>query len=196
MGAASASAALRRPSVIPMGRRTPKGALRWYALSVPEGREAETCRIVRACVPASILKDIFCMGKERWLKRQGTWFTTVAPAYKGYAFALTDDAAALYKELSHLTVPVTLVGGEGRRWMPLSPEAEEWYARMMDGAHVLRSSTGELVDGRLHVVSGPLMGQEVHIRDLDRHHRRCMVDIPGTDGGFSELMPIAVPGIR
>lgn len=178
---------------IPCGRRTPKGRERWYLLRMPEGREAALCAELKRLVPRTLLRDAFVLRKERWMKRQGCWFLTPVDMYRGYAFAVSADAAGLAKALARLTVPVELVGAKERAWAPLSDEVAAWYASAADDGHVIRSSTAVIVDGVLHVQSGPLVGQEARISKVDRHRRRCQVRVADGNGGFTELAPLDVP---
>lgn len=177
---------------LPQGRRVPRGRTRWYALTVPEGREESIARDLRKLIPADLLRDVFAIRREYWVKRGGAWSLNSKIAYAGYLFGQTADPAGLQKVLAQLTLPVSLVGAHGHAWAPLAPEAEAWLKRALDAGHVLRSSTAVVEDGKLCIVSGPLRGMEGRLRDVDSHRRRCMVDIADADGGFSELMPLEV----
>lgn len=189
---ASRAHAPRMAMGLPCGRRVPKGRVRWYPLKVREGSEESTCARLLRLVPHDVLIDCFALVKERWFKRAGVWELQRATAYRGYAFAVTADPSGLYKALSRLSVQAELAGADGRSWMPLAPDAQEWFERCMDGEHILRSSTAVIVDGVLHVQEGPLVGQEARIRKVDRHRRRCDVSL-GWDGAFTEQMPLDVP---
>lgn len=178
---------------LPMGRRSPRGRVRWYLLRMPEGREASLCAELKRLLPESVLSDAFVLRKERWMKRGGTWFLEPVNAYRGYAFAISSDAAGLAKATAGLTLPVELVGTGVRSWAPLADEAAAWYAAAMDASHVIRSSTAVIVDGVLHVQSGPLVGQESRISKVDRHRRRCQVLVGEGDTSFTEQAPIDVP---
>lgn len=192
--AAVAPAKTRRvqPAVpaLPCGRRVPRGRERWYLLKVREGSEAAACGRLLRLVPRELLADCFCVARERWFTRAGRSELQQAPAYRGYAFAVTSDPGALAKALERLPVRAELVGAEGRSWAPLDREAQRWYERCMDGHRVLRSSTAAIVDGVLHVTDGPLVGQEAVIRKVDRHRRVCEVEVCP---GFTERMPLDVP---
>lgn len=177
---------------LPCGRRVPKGRVRWYLLKVREGSEEATCAKLLRAVSRDLLMDCFPLVKERWFKRSGAWTLQRVTAYRGYAFAVTDDPATLSKALSHLSVQAEIAGVDGRAWMPLAPDAQEWFERCMDGEHVLRSSTAVIVNGVLRVQDGPLVGQEGSISKVDRHRRRCEVSL-GWDGAFTEQMPLDVP---
>ena len=176
-----------------MGRRSPRGRERWYLLRMPEGREASLCTELKRLLPASVLADAFVLRKERWMKRGGVWFLEPVNMYRGYAFAVSPDAAGLAKSLARLTLPVELVGTEAHSWAPLADEAAAWYAAAMDASHVIRSSTAVIVGGALHVQSGPLVGQEERISKVDRHRRRCQVRVGDGDAAFTEQAPIDVP---
>lgn len=160
---------------------------------MPEGREAELCEELKRLVPSNLIKDAFVLRRERWTKRGGTWLLESVNMYRGYAFAISPDAAGLAKALMRLSLPVELVGTEVRSWAPIADEVADWYATAEDSQHVIRSSTAVIVDGALHVTEGPLMGQEARISKVDRHRRRCMVAVDGPGGGFTEQAPIDVP---
>ncbi|MDN0064734.1 hypothetical protein [Collinsella ihumii] len=178
---------------LPMGRRSPRGRERWYLLRMPEGREASICAELKRLLSASVLTDAFVLRKERWMKRGGVWFLEPVNMYRGYAFAVSPDAAGLAKAIAGLTLPVELVGTDVRSWAPLADEAAAWYAAAMDSSHVIRSSTAVITDGVLHVQSGPLVGQEARISKVDRHRRRCQVLVGEGDSAFTEQAPIDVP---
>lgn len=178
---------------LPFGRRTPKGRERWYLLRVPEGRESATCAELKRLVPGDLLKDAFALRKERWFKRAGEWSLVPVDMYRGYAFAVSPDAAGLARALSRLTLPAALVGTESRSWAPLDDEVASWYASVADERHVIRSSTAVIVDGVLHVTEGPLVGQEARISKVDRHRRRCTVRVSDGDGSFAEQAALDVP---
>lgn len=182
----------RMPMGLPGGRRVPKGRVRWYPLKVREGSEDSTCSSLLRLLPRDVLIDCFPLKKEHWFKRESIWELRRVTAYRGYVFAVSADPASLYKALSKVSVQAEIAGVDGHAWMPLAPDAQEWFEHCMDGGHVLRSSTAVIVDGVLHVQEGPLVGQEERIGKVDRHRRRCEVSV-GWDGGFTEQMPLDVP---
>lgn len=189
-----ADSAATKPSraSLPLGRRAPRGHLRWYLAEVREGSEQALCTKVRSIVPQDILVDAFVMQKEKWLKRSGAWFTTSRPAYRGCIFLATRDVIELDRALSHLTFPVRLIGSGERAWVPISEEMRAWYTSAMDARHVLRSSVAVEEDGAICVVSGPLAGQEQRIVYVNRHKRFCRVRVGDADGGFIEDMPLEI----
>lgn len=176
---------------LPLGRRTPRGRVRWYLVQVPEGRERATCERVCRVVPEGVLVDAFVPAKERWMKRAGRHFTVEVLMYKGFFLVATADVIALDKALSALTFPAHIVGSSERAWVPVVDEAVSWLLNAMDARHVIRSSTAVIVDGQLRVTDGPLVGQESKVTKIDRHRRVCQVSV--LDGGYTERVALDVP---
>ena len=182
------------PAGLPLGRRSPRGRLRWYLAHVPEGREDATCARLSRILSPETLEDAFEVRKERWFRRGGVWSLRSVPAWPGYVFLMSRDAVALDRALFSLSFPVRLAGGsDGHTWAPLSEGARAWLEGTMDSTHTLRNSTAEIVGGRLRVLEGPLVGQETLVHKVDRHRRVCIVSASDVDGGFTVSMPLDVP---
>lgn len=178
---------------IPLGRRTRAGRLRWYLVEVPHGRERSMCESLRRVLPADVLEDAFVAMTERWSKCSGAWSRETRPLYEGYVFAATRDAAALDKALRRVTLPARLVGSQGRFFSPVDEGALAWLGSVMDAGRVVRSSRGRIVDGVLHIDSGPLAGQEERVAKIDRHRRVCWVRVGAEESGFTVALPMEVP---
>lgn len=144
-------------------------------------------------IPPELLDDAFVISKERWFRSNGNWELRKTQLYPGYFFVITSDAARLSAELSKLSFPIHLAGEVGGGYMPLALEAQEWFSGSLDASHVLCNSKAQIVNGKLVVSSGPLVGQESRVSKIDRHHRLCTVRVCDEHGGFAELMPIEVP---
>lgn len=181
------------PVGFPQGGRPPCRSLRWYLVHVPEGMEQSTADKVKKLIPPALLEDAFVISKERWVKRDGSWSKQVKPLYPEYFLVATRDVAALDKALSKLSFHVRVAGSEARAYQPMAKEAQAWLQASMDENHVLRSSTAEVVGGELHVLEGPLAGQEPRVVRYDRRKRYALVDVGSTDGGFVEALPLDIP---
>ena len=181
------------PNGFVAGLRSPKGVSRWYAARVPEGRESATAERLHAILPAGLLQDAFQITKERWFKRGGSWSLQAKPLFPGWIIVQTDDPRALAQELPRLSFPVELSSGDGRTYLPMSKEAQAFYASHMDKGHCLRNSVGVLEQGRLRVIEGPLAGGESSVKKFDRHRRFCLVEGGGARAPFTESMPLDIP---
>ena len=170
----------------PVGRRTPRGALRWYPVRVAEGREAaEAARAAKLLSPAAA-ESVFPAWREKWVKRAGAWRVQTEPLFRGYFLVASRDAAALRGELARMGLGADALP-------PLPDEARAWYAAAMDGRHVVRASEGVIEGGVLRVQAGPLVGCESSVRKVDRHKRSCTVQLEVGRQPFTERLALNVP---
>ena len=181
------------PAGLPAGRRTPRGRLRWYLVHTPEGMERLTCGKILQLIPRDLLDDAFVLSKEHWMKRSGMWSLRTTQMYPEYFFAATSDVLGLCKALSTLSFHVEVVGARERACMPLSEEVRAFFERVTDASHVIRSSTAVVEDGVLRVLDGPLVGEEERIVKVDRHKRRCWVQIGEAEGSFLQTFALDIP---
>lgn len=183
----------RHGAVLPRGRRSPRGRVRWYPVHTGDGREAAALARVRKLVAPELLAGALVPYRERWFKREGAWRLERVRMWQGYLLLATPDARALDRELTRMSSPLTLCGGDGRVYAPLADDTMEWLLGAMDGTGTVRASTGAIEGGVLRVTEGPLVGQEGRVTFIDRHHRCCKVRVSDAGGGFSERLALHVP---
>ena len=180
-------------TALPLGRRSPRGRLRWYLVACPEGKEVISCEKVKQIIPADILEDVFVPRKERQFKYHGEWRTEVVDFFRGYFVAATKDAPALSRALTKLTFPVHMVGAVGRGYQPISEDAQKLLEQTMDKSHIVRLSWGEIVSDALQVQGGPLKGLEDRIPKFVRGKSFAFVRVGEGDGATATLtMPLAI----
>lgn len=169
------------------------GPVCWCLVHTPNGKERETCDMVRRLIPHELLQDAFVMQKEFWFKHNGTWSLQTKPMYKEYFFVATRDVAALDRALDQLGFGCRISGSRERACIPIPDDAREWYRSVLDDDGVVRNSVARLEDGVLYIEQGPLVGQEARVKKINRHKRCCLVDV-GDDGfALRELLPLDVP---
>lgn len=182
---------------LPLGRRSPRGRLRWYLVACPEGQEAATCERVRQIIPSELLIDAFVPRKERQRKVHGAWETDVVDMFSGYFIVATKDAPALSRALAKLSFPVQMVGAVGRGYQPIAEDAQHLLTEAMDASHVVRLSWGEVESDVLHVQRGPLLGKEGRVSKFIRRKSVALVRVGENDGGAAMLnMPLAIVARR
>ncbi|MDO4890558.1 MAG: hypothetical protein Q3963_04290 [Coriobacteriaceae bacterium] len=189
---ATATALRSETAATPKRARMPRGKSQWYLVHAPK-REQATCDKLRKVVSPDFLDDAFVLRKERWRKQGGEWQCSIVPLYQDYFFVATKDAAALDRQLAKLSFPARIAKGDGRTFVPFSPEAQEWYEGMMDDAHVIRSSVGVIVDGALQLQEGPLVGHEASVIQVNRPKRTCFVSVDDGENGMRECVPLVIP---
>lgn len=182
----------RQGAVLPRGRRSPRGRVRWYPVHTGDGREGTALARVRRLVSPGLLAGALVPYRERWFKREGAWRLERVRMWPGYLLLATPDARELDLELSRMSSPLSLCG-DGGSCAPLADDAMEWLLGAMDGTGTVRASTGVIEGGALRVTEGPLVGQEGRVTFIDRHHRCCRVRVSDAGGGFSERLALHVP---
>lgn len=183
MQAAAATSYMAPGACVPTGRRTPRGRVRWYLVQVPAGREAAYAQRIKAAIDPAALTDAFCPTKEIWFKRQGTWRVERQPLWRGYVVAESPDAAALAKALRQSALQARLAGNDDvHAYAPVDDAARRALQQLMDADHLIRRSVGQIVEGRLTILSGPLLGFEAQVKKIDRHNRKCRVSMSGLAG--------------
>lgn len=148
---------------------------------------------MKKVIPKELLEDAFVMRRERVKKYHGEWLTTTTLMYPEYFIVVTRDANAFDKELSKLSFPAHIAKGDNRFYAPMAEEAQAWYERVMDGAHVIRTSTAVVIDGELQIQKGPMVGQEARVIKYDRRKCICTVAVGEGGGGFTECVPFVIP---
>ena len=181
---------------LPLGRRTPRGRLRWYLVECSEGTEAQACEAVRAIMPASVLADAYVPMTERIKKVHGEWVKPVSSLVPGSFVAATTNPAALKVELERVCLPLRLAG-QGSAYQPLDDDAWGLVQSLMDDSHTIRESRGEIVADQLRVWSGPLAGRESVVSRYIRRQSLAFVDL-GNDqaGAHTLLVPLSIVARR
>lgn len=127
------------------------------------------------------------------MKRKGVWTLEVEPLYRDYVFLESDDVVGLGNALAKVSLSVELAGVSDGTVTPIDDEARKWFSEAMDASRVVRGSVAEIANGKLMILSGPLVGQESRIVNIDRHKRMCIVRISERNGGFTERFAFNVP---
>lgn len=196
MNATTSELATREGQVaLPLGRKVPRGRLRWYLAACPVGREEATCRLVKKAVSNELLQDAFVPRRE-WMKKfHGTWVVQKRDLFTGYFIVVTDDAKELSSAFSKLSFPVYMSGAVGRGFAPIDKDVQAFLELCMDEDHIIRKSEAEIVSDELHVLWGPLKGHESRVLSYNRSHLFARVRMGSGRGSddFTLAFPLAIP---
>lgn len=181
-------------TALPLGRKVPRGNLRWYLATCPEGSEQSTCNKLLRAVSREFLEDAFVLCRERTGKFKGVWVTDVVNMFKGYFVVVTRDVLGLAKAVGRLTFPVHLAGSAQSGYAPVGRDTQSFLESTMDERHVVCMSQGEFVSDALHVTGGPLVGQESRVVKVVRKKAFAQVRVGGGRGEDATLltMPLAI----
>ncbi len=59
----------------------------------------------------------------------------------------------------------------------LTEKEQTYLSRLMNNNKVVSLSKGEIIDGKVMIIEGPLIGYESYIKKIDRHKRRAILEV-------------------
>lgn len=162
-----------------MGEAYPKGGLmdNWYVMQVFSGREEKVARSCRDIVDPAVLSDCFIPYIVRKKKYQGAWHDVEEILFKGYVFLISDDVDTLFQELKKVPEITKILGKKNSFIYPLEEREVVFLKDFTKDNHKVEMSYGFIVNDRVNITDGPLMGKEGLIRKIDRHKRKAVIEI-------------------
>lgn len=146
---------------------------RYIVQVVPSREDAAARRVAALGGPA--VRACFPLRRQMLRRKAGAWSYALEPLFPGYLFLSSDDPESVDRALRRSTQPDVVLSA-GRCVAALSDAEAALVRALADGEGIVRSSRGRIVDGRLVVDSGPLVGLEDLVRRVDRHHRAAWID--------------------
>lgn len=117
-----------------------------------------------AVVPTRIMPE---WSGRRWRERE----IVMLP---GYVFVSCGGSIADYYRLSGIPDAVRLLPGKGV-YTPVPDSQMAWILELANGGQPWAVSTAAVCDGRIQVLSGPLVGREYLIQSWDKRRRRAKI---------------------
>ena len=148
----------------------------WCVIQVFTGREENLRHACEKYIDKDILQGTFIPQYVRRRKYQGVWRDEKCALFPGYVFLITDQPDKIAMELRKVEGMTRLLKSE-KGVLTLTPEEEEFMRRLGGEDHVTLMSVGFIVGDKITVTEGPLIGLEGLIRKIDRHKRRCIVEV-------------------
>lgn len=128
-------------------------------------------------VPRKILSECFYPQYETELKVRGRWVSCIKPLFPGYLIVVTGDAMALEDALVRLPefARVLMMGDVP---VPLAAEEVELIGGFTHPGQRVVPMSRAVKDGeRVVIVSGPLVGHEGLIREINRRKSTAYLEI-------------------
>lgn len=152
----------------------------WYLLKCPEGDVTDYVKEYQKMVnrEGETLKEVIYFQYQKLMRYGGEWHLERRALLPGYLFLLKQDGALQTygrMELGKMERDFC----EGNREDVSVTLCEPPYAKKLcsqDG--LIKISRGIIQNGKVTVMSGPLMGKEYLIRKIDRHKRTAAIEIP------------------
>lgn len=143
----------------------------WCVLATKVGRE----ELIQQMCKRHFNKKIYsrcmfplCEQREHY---RGTWHTKLEKVFPGYLFFDTGDPDELSRQLRKEKIMA-----QNDKLFVLTPEDVQCLL-FFGRTGVFPMSQGIIVNGRVIILSGPLVGEESRIRKVDRHKRRAWLQI-------------------
>lgn len=148
----------------------------WYVVQVRTGME-ENIRIqCERLIDKRIMEKCFIPYYQEKKKYEGTWHTLERVLFPGYVFMITDYMEELYESLKTI-IGLTKVIGTGREIVPLTEEEIHLLLRLWNEQQMVEMSVGQIIDGKIEIMDGPLAGMEEYIKKIDRHKRKAWLEL-------------------
>lgn len=167
---------------------------RWYAIQVMAGHEDRMCneiaRVVelqqrrfderaalRESKASEIVQRVFVPKMRVGVKRDGKWLPGEEVLMPGYLIAVTRNPDLLSLALRRVDGFAKLVS-QDNVFVPLSNESVAWMERhTQSGKAAADMSEGYVEGGKLHVTSGPLMGQEALVVKVNHRKKVAYLEV-------------------
>lgn len=153
-----------------------KGIDMWYVVQVRTGMEEEIKLQCEKVLDKNVFEKCFLPYYIAMKKYEGEWHEEQKVLFPGYVFVISDDSERLFLELKKVLGLTKLLGG-GQEIMALREEEIEFLKLFGTEKMIVEMSVGEIEDGQLKILDGPLAGMEKYIRKVDRHKRKAWIEV-------------------
>ncbi len=163
----------------------------WYVIQVLSNNEYRLCSKINNRIDRSLYAECFVPQAEYVYKSNGNVHTRVRPLFPGYIFVITDTVEDFYNRLR-------LIDGfkrflkDGNFFTSITNEEAAFIAGVTDNEHSASMSEGYILDSKVYITSGPLMGKEGAIKKIDRHKRIALIEFSFMGNPVQIRMPLEI----
>lgn len=153
----------------------------WYVIQTMSGKEHEICMWINTYVDKSYYRRCFVPLYEDVWRKEGIGHISIKRMFTGYLFLDTDTPEKVHealRDIPEMTVLLSVPGREGRDFVPLNKEEEEFFDTILSDGIMKVSYFHMGRNGKINKVIGPLQSFQDNIVRLDLPHRRAFVNIP------------------
>lgn len=148
----------------------------WYVIQVLKGREEAMAELIGRVVPEKVRGEVFVPRYATEIKVRGSWIPVERPLFPGYLIAITDAPQNLERHLRALG-EFARVLSQGECFVPLADEEMQVIASFTrPGERVVPMSMGVKDGDRVLITSGPLVGHEGLIREVNRRKSTAVLE--------------------
>lgn len=149
----------------------------WYVMQIMTGKELKLARVINQRMDSTVLDKCFVPMAKRLKQYKGSWHEHEYVLFPGYLFVITKDINEFNQKLKAIPEFTKLLGNDGKGILPLIKQDIDLIRRFINDDCLMEMSTGYIVNDRVKISSGPLMGYEGNIKKVDRHKRVCFIEV-------------------
>lgn len=148
----------------------------WYVIQVLPKNEYRLCEKIKNRIDPLLFSDCFVPQAEYIFKTNGIYEKRIRPLFPSYIFVITDTINAFYDALKRVE-GFKRVLKEGEYFTPISREEADMIAGITNDDYSISMSEGYILDSKIYITSGPLLGREGVIKKIDRHKRSAIIEL-------------------
>lgn len=148
----------------------------WYVVQVRTGMEEEIRIQCEKVLSREAFERCFLPYYIGMKKYGGEWHEEKKLLFPGYVFVISENAERLFLELKKVLGLTKLLGG-GQEIVALRQEEIAFLRLFGEEKMIVEMSVGEIENGKIRVIEGPLKGLEHQIRKIDRHKRKAWIEV-------------------
>ena len=148
----------------------------WYVIQVLPKSEYRLCEKIKGRIDKNLFSDCFVPQAEYVYKNNGLYEKRIRPLFPGYLFVITDQVSAFYEALKKVDGFKRILK-EDDYFTPISMEEAASIAGVTNDDYSISMSEGYILDSKVYITSGPLLGREAIIKKIDRHKRSAIVEM-------------------
>lgn len=150
---------------------------RTYVIQTLNGQEQHVKELIERLVDKDAISECFFPTYLVRKNYKGEWRLKEKKLTPGYLYVVSSDIARAARELVGVPMFTRLLGNDGA-FIPLAKDETAWIDSLTHTGHrVIEISSGVIVNERVIVNEGPLVGLEGLIKKVDRHKRLAYLEV-------------------
>lgn len=168
------------------------GLKNWYVLYVVGGKERKICDFLQS----ENDWEVFTPYKEVVHKVKGERVIVKKLLFPSYVFIETMLMPADFRQkLQNKRQQIQGILRELKyedNISTLTEKEQAYLSRLMNNDKVVSLSKGEIIDGKVMITEGPLIGYESRIKKIDRHKRRAILEVEINGNSLEINVPLEI----
>ena len=148
----------------------------WYVIQVLPKNESGLCAKIKSRIDGALYTDCFVPQTEYVFKRDGLYEKQIRPLFPGYLCVITDKIEMFYDALKKVEGFKRILK-EGDYFTSISSQEAAFIAGITNEDYSISMSEGYILNSRVYITSGPLLGHEGIIKKIDRHKRSAIIEL-------------------